>query len=175
MDILFQLPIPFFISALALAGFLLVAWQNRYLGWGVPMGAVLATVAVWYLGDALYNDYEKYRELMGDSALSAGWWQVSIFIVAFGLMVPPIHALINSSFQGRKSNLMIYMETRRLESPQLQHQIDRLTILMACAWSILMLIALVRVDFNFAGLFAPYLEQKENPWSRRRIGGALMP
>jgi hypothetical protein len=173
MDTLFQLPFPFHLSALVLVMLLLVAWQQRYLGWGAPMGAVLATVAAWYHGDALYNDYEEYRILMGDAALSSGWWQVLIFLIAFGLLVPLVHGMMNSRYHGRRSNLMIYFETRRLEHPIVQHQIDKLTMLMAGAWGLLMLIALLLVDFNFLGLFAPYLEGKDNPWSRRRVGGGL--
>jgi len=36
-----------------------------------------------------------------------------------------------------------------------------------------MLIALIRTNFDFTGLFAPYLSGKSNPWGRGRIGGAL--
>ncbi len=171
MDILYQLPLPFHLSVVALVVFSVVAIQKRYLGWGLPMGVVLATVAVWYHGDALYNDYEKYHVIMGDEALEAGWWQVLTFIIAFGLLVPLAHGMINSRFQGRKSNLMIYFETRRLEHPLVQHQIDKLTLVLAGAWGLLMLVALVRVDFNFFGLFAPYLTGKSNPWARGRLGG----
>lgn len=173
MDILYQLPLPFHLSVVALVVLSLVAFQKRYLGWGLPMGVVLATVAVWYHGDALYNDYERYRIIMGDAALAAGWWQVLIFIVAFGLLVPLAHGMVNSGLQGRKSNLMLYFETRRLEHPLVQHQIDKLTMVLAGAWGLLMLIALVQVNFNFIGLFAPYLGEKKNPWSRGRIGGGF--
>jgi len=173
MDILFQLPFPFHLSAFLLVMLLLVAWQKRYLGWGGPMGAVLATVAAWYHGDALYNDYEEYREIMGDAALVAGWWQVLIFLIAFGVLVPLAHSVLNSHHRGRKSHLMIYLETRRLEHPLVQHQIDKLIMLMTGAWGVLMFIALLLVDFNFTGLFAPYLDGKDNPWSRRRVGGGF--
>ena len=55
-------------------------------GWGLPMGAVLATVAVWYHGDGLYNDYEMYRLTIGDDALGAAWWQVLLFVVTFSFL-----------------------------------------------------------------------------------------
>jgi hypothetical protein len=36
-----------------------------------------------------------------------------------------------------------------------------------------MVIALLRTNFDFLGLFAPYISGKANPWGRGRIGGAL--
>ena len=33
------------------------AWKMRAAGIGIPLGAVLGTVGLWYFGDALYNDY----------------------------------------------------------------------------------------------------------------------
>ncbi|MFC7338111.1 hypothetical protein ACFQY0_13035 [Haloferula chungangensis] len=169
----FQFPLPFFLSVLALAGFAFMAFKNRDRGWGLPMGVVLATTAVWYHGDALYNDYQEYIYLMGESALESGWWQVLIFIVSFGLLVSPVHQLINAKLVGKKSNLMVYFRTRRLEHPAIQQQIDKLTMALAVGWLLLMSVALVRVDFNFVGLFAPYLERKVDPWMRGRVGGSF--
>jgi len=134
---------------------------------------VLATTAVWYHGDALYNDYEEYRVIMGDAALSAGWWQVMLFIVTFALLVEPIHRAVNQRFLNRRSYLMLYAETAKLKHRSVQHQIDRLAMAMLTAWLVLMAIALIRVDFNFVGLFAPYLGDRAAPWSRERMGGGL--
>ena len=65
-------PLPFFLSAIALIASGLFAWKHRRQGWGLPMGAVLATVAVWYLGDGLYNDYEEYQTVIGDACIECG-------------------------------------------------------------------------------------------------------
>lgn len=173
MENLLTFPLPFFLSVVALVGFGLYAWNHRNAAWGLPLGMVLATVAVWYHGDALYNDYQAYRLLMGDEALAAGWWQVLLFIVTLGFLVPPVHRLVNRKFQGRRSPLMRYIRTRKLEDPRVQRPMDRLAMLMLIAWVILMAVALVRVKFDFAGLFAPYLGHKAHPWSRDRVGGGI--
>ncbi len=36
-----------------------------------------------------------------------------------------------------------------------------------------MVVALIRTNFDFTGLFAPYISGKSNPWGRGRIGGCL--
>lgn len=173
IDTFFSLPLPFHLSLLALAGLVVVAWQGRHAGWGIPMAMVLGTVAVWYHGDALYNDYEEYRLIMGDDALTAGWWQVLWFIVAFGMLVPLLHRQINARIAHQRSHFMRYLMGRRLEHSQVQQRIDRLAKAMLMSWLAIMAVGLYRVNFNFIGLFAPYLAEKADPWGRGRIGGGF--
>ena len=137
------------------------------------MLAVLGTVAVWYHGDGLYNDYERWRIEIGDAALNAAWWQVLLFVVAFTFLVPFAHQQINQRFLKRQSYVFLYFRTDRVRHPSIQYKIDQLTKAMLTLWLILMTIALVRVDFDFAGLFAPYLGHKSNPWGRHRLGGGF--
>jgi hypothetical protein len=166
-------PISFFVSALALIGASLFAWKHRRDGWGLPMLAVLGTTAVWYHGDGLYNDYESYRLINGDSALSAGWWQVLLFIVTFSLFVPLIFGLVNARFSGKSSCVLSYAKTGMIRHPDLQRKVDQLCMSMLGCWLILMMVAIVRVDFNAVGLFAPYLGERSNPWGRSRMGGGF--
>lgn len=173
IDTFFSLPLPFYLSLLALAVLVVVAWQGRHAGWGIPMAMVLGTIAVWYHGDALYNDYEEYRVIMGDDALAAGWWQVLWFLVAFGMLVPAVHGQINGRMANQKSHFMRYLLGRRLEHPQVQKRIDRLFKAMLISWLSMMAVGLYLVDFNFIGLFAPYLAEKADPWGRGRIGGGF--
>lgn len=173
MDTLFILPLPFFISVIVLFALGAWAWTKRHSGWGLPMGMVLLTVAFWYHGDALYNDYEEYRLRMGDRALEAAWWQVLLFLAAFGALVPTCHGLLNHGLGRGTSRMMVYYETRLLESIPVQRRIDRFASIMLLAWLLLMAFALVRVEFNFVGLFFPFLGERVNPWSRGRMGGGL--
>ena len=138
------------------------------------MGAVLGTVAIWYLGDGLYNDYESYRLNMGDDALNAAWWQVLLFIVTFSLLVSPMHQQINKHFLKRRSYLMLFSETDRIKHPGIQRQFDHFGKAILVAWLILMGLALYRQGFNFGSIFTPYLEgYKAKPWSRARVGGGF--
>ena len=167
-------PLPFFISALTLMGASLFAWRHRNEGWGLPMLAVLGTVAVWYHGDGLYNDYDEYRVIIGDDALDAAWWQVLLFILTFWAMTLGVHQLINARWLKRRSHLVFYASSGQIKHPQVQHQMDVLGRALLVVWLLLMTIALYRKGWDFGGMFMPYLEgYKLKPWSRGRVGGGF--
>lgn len=167
------MPIPFYLNLIALLFFGWRAWEGRWHGWGVPAILVLATAAVWYVGDAFYNDYTNYRILFGDELLSAAWWQVLWFVIAFGLLVPVVHNLVNGSLHHERSHIIKIFHSRSFEGGLFQHRLDQAFRPLLTVWIILMSLALVRVDFDFIGLFAPYLGEKTDPWSRGRIGGGI--
>ena len=167
-------PLPFFLSAIALIASGLFAWKHRRQGWGLPMGAVLATVGVWYLGGGLYNDYEEYQTVIGDAALSVAWWQVLLFIVTFSFLVLPVHGLVNKHLLKRQSRLLFYAKSGRISDPSIQRNIDQLAKALLICWLIIMAIALARRGWHFEAMFFPYLEgYKLNPWSRGRVGGGI--
>ena len=167
-------PVSFFLSAIALIGACLFAWKHRNEGWGLPMLAVLGTVAVWYHGDGLYNDYEEYRVIIGDDALDAAWWQVLLFILTFWAMTLGVHQLINARWLKRRSHLVFYALSGQIKHPQVQHQMDVLGRALLVVWLLLMTIALYRKGWDFGGMFMPYLEgYKLKPWSRDRVGGGF--
>ena len=167
-------PISFFVSGLALIGASLFAWKHRQNGWGLPMLAVLATVAVWYHGDGLYNDYEEYQVILGDDALNAGWWMVLLFILTFSFLVLPVHRAINGRLLGRRSRLLFYAKTGKISDPAIQRNIDQVAKALLVCWIALMTIALQRKGWDFMGMFFPYLEGYQlNPWARGRLGGGI--
>ena len=167
-------PISFFVSALALIGASLFAWKHRQNGWGLPMLAVLATVAAWYHGDGLYNDYEEYQVILGDDALNAGWWMVLLFILTFSFLVLPVHRAINGRLLGRRSRLLFYAKTGKITDPSIQRNIDQVAKALLVCWIALMTIALQRKGWDFMGMFFPYLEGYQlNPWARGRLGGGI--
>ena len=66
-------------------------------GVGLPTIAVLGTVAVWYVGDAFYNDYvHNHAQRFQPEVLAAAWWQVALFLVSFLLLVGPTHRWLNA-------------------------------------------------------------------------------
>jgi len=138
------------------------------------MGAVLATVAVWYLGDGLYNDYEMYRLTIGDDALGAAWWQVLLFVVTFSFLVKPLHEQVNQRFLKRSSHLLIYATSDKIRHANMQRNIDQIARALLVCWIILMTIALARKGWDFGAMFFPYLEgYRLSPWSRGRVGGGF--
>ena len=164
---------PFYLSCVAFVVLGVWAWSERRRAWGLPACMVLGTVAVWYVGDVLYNEFEDYLEAIGSDSLTSAWWQVLWFLVVFGSLVVPVHRLVNQKHLRKKSRVVVYLDTFRLRRPNIQARIDKITGVLFGAWVILMLIALVQVRGNMLGLFAPYLGEKVNPWARGQIGGGL--
>ncbi|MDC0302589.1 hypothetical protein OAL23_00300, partial [bacterium] len=173
MDYLFLFPLPFFLSLVLALILVWFAWEGRREGWGLPSLMVIATVLVWYHGDGIYNDYTGYQAEVGNEALVAGWWQVLWFLCVFGFLVKPVNHYFNQSYFRYRSRVMLYYETNLLQAADTQRRIDKVGSLLLLAWIILMVIALWRVEFNFVGLFAPYLSEKINPWARGRMGGGV--
>ncbi len=167
------MPLPFFLSCLALIALMTTAWKARRQAWGLPSCAVLGTVAVWYFVDVFYNDYGIYELVVGQESLLSAWWQVLLFLIAFGGLVKPISVRLNGPLGDRCSHAMAYMETDRLRHPVVQHRIDTLAGALLTAWLVLMAIALIQVKGNALGLFAPYLGYRANPWARGQIGGGF--
>ncbi len=65
--------------------------------------AVLGTVAIWYFGDALYNDYSQMMSQFTDDVLALAWWQVVWFMGAFSFFVPRIHLSMNRRSSDEKA------------------------------------------------------------------------
>ena len=168
-----QFPLPFWIAAFMAAGTVYWFWQKRHTGYGIPGMAVLGTVAVWYFGDALYNDYAKMVLTFGTEVLSTAWWQVVLFIGGFAFFLPRVHLSMNRRIASQGSEVLRFAAGREIEHPSFQRVIDRFLFSLILAWVPLMVLALVRTDFDFAGIFLPWLGHKAEPWGRDRIGGGF--
>jgi len=168
-----EFPLPFWLCALAIIVLTIVGWANRRKGWGLPFCVVVGTAGAWYLGDALYNDYSEYVLAFNPDILEAAWWEVLLFLVALAILVPVLHRLVNRRYLWRRSQVVDYLETRRMEASDIQRKIDILARALFVTWVILMGIALVRVQGDVVGLFAPYLGVKTDPWGRGRLGGGV--
>ena len=165
-------PTSFFFGLVIWVIAVLYGWTKRRVVFGIPFLAVLGTTFVWYFGDALYNDYTQYVDKIPGNALDAAWMQVSLFVIVLTALVQPISNQFNVSFQ-RKSNVYVFFKRKTLSNAEFQAKLDLLTRGMVAVWIVLMCVALYRVEFDVIGLFAPYLGQKADPWSRGRIGGGL--
>ncbi len=142
-------------------------------GTGVPMLAVLGTVAVWYVGDALYNNYaENYAEIFSKDILSNAWWEVAWFLIAFLLLAPRLHRLINARYLGATSRAA-EMFNEGVEEPQFQSRVKRLLEGCVAIWVILAAIAAIRLGEDILFYFFPFLGSKADPWGRARVGGSF--
>jgi hypothetical protein len=163
-------PFPFWLCVVGMAALSLYFFAKRDEGWGIPALAVLGTVAVWYIVDALYNNYAGYLLAIGADSLEAAWWEVGLFLAAFGIFVRPVHLALNRKHLGRQSQLIRLMQTGAWQGDAWQDQLDGACRLLAVAWVVLMGIALVRVDYDFVGLLLPFLGNKAEAWGRGRVG-----
>jgi len=163
-------PISFWLALAALIGLAFWSWGQRESSLRVPMLMVLATVTIWYVGDVFYNDYTAYLEEMGSAALSAAWWEVLLFLGAFGVLAPMIHRSLNRKFLGKPSNLLSLVYYGGVELERFQEELDLICRFLIGVWLMMTTVALFRTDFDFQGLFMPYLGVKADPWARGRLG-----
>jgi hypothetical protein len=166
-------PTSFYVALVNLGLAFVYAWRQRELGVGIPMGAVLGTVAIWYFGDAFYNDYASYSRNIGEQYVEAAWWQVALFLAAFLLFVPLLHSSMNRSLFSHRSEFWALMRSGGVENKEFQRRLDIATRLILGVWIFLMLIALLRTNFDVLGLFAPYISGKAYPWARGRVGSGF--
>jgi len=166
-------PFSFYFGLGLLVVGLALAWSKRQNGTGIPMLTVLGTVTIWYFGDALYNEYHEYAICIGPQYLESAWFQVALFLMAFILLVPMVHRAWNRRLLGESSEFFQLMSRGGIDNQEFQRRLDIAMSLLAGVWFVLMAIALIRTDFDFLGLFAPYISGKTYPWSRGRLGGGL--
>ena len=173
MDETFNFSAVFYI-ALGVAGVAVAySFSLRNAAIGVPMLTVVATVGAWYFGDALYNDYGNYVLLLGPDILDAAWWQVALFLLAFCIFAPFLHRWINQKLLLEESYFLALFHRGGLEKMDFQKRLTAANGILAGAWMGLMFIALLRTNFDFIGMFAPYMGVKALPWYRGRLGGGI--
>jgi len=136
------------------------------------MGAVIATSSAWYLGDAVYNEYAQYILIQGQESLTNAWWEVLLFFFSFGVFVPAINKRINRDLEPR-SQILKMMRNLTIDTEQFQDQVSLITKVLIGPWILLMVLALIRTDFDVVGMLFPYLGEKANPWRRNRLGGGI--
>ena len=74
---------------------------------GIPAVTVLVTIAVWYVGDALYNDYiNDYMMSFPPEVLTKAWWQVALFLAVFLVFTPLFHNWIIRHSLDRSSQIL---------------------------------------------------------------------
>jgi hypothetical protein len=146
--------------------------MGRTKGWGIPMGAVIATASAWYIGDPLYNDYAAYVQTLGQESLTAAWWEVLLFFIALGVLVPVINRKINGDLEPQ-SKIFLMMRNLTIDTDWFQNQVTLITKILIGPWILLMLLGLIRTGFDIIGIFFPYFGEKADPWARGRLGGGI--
>ena len=173
MDQSINFPVSFYIAGAILGVGMLYGWKLRQKGIGLPMMIVLATVGAWYLVDVLYNDYAEYQLQLGADILDSAWWQVILFILSFCIFAPFMHRWLNKKILHERSHILRLSLVGGLENAFFQSKITAAFRILTIAWLIIMALALFKTNFDFLGMFAPFVQGKAQPWGRGRIGGGL--
>lgn len=165
-----RLPVAFYLASAILGIGVLYAWSQRQRGIGLPMIVILATVAAWYLVDVIYNDYAQYQLQLGSDTLDSAWGQVILFIVSFCFFAPFVHRVMNKKLLHESSHVLRLSLKGGVYAPAFQSKISIAARIFTVAWLGTMAVALYKTNFDFLGLFAPYLHSKAQPWGRGRVG-----
>jgi len=173
MDQSINFPVSFYIAGAILGVGVLYGWTLRQKGIGLPMIVVLATVGAWYFVDVLYNDYADYQLQLGVDILDSAWWQVILFIFSFCIFSPFMHRWLNKKMLHERSHILRLSLVGGLENAYFQAKITAAFRILTAAWLIIMVLALFKTNFDFLGMFAPFLLGKAQPWGRGRVGAGF--
>lgn len=168
------MPLAFWVVILLLGiGFYWSA-RNVRRAIGIPTCAVLVTVAVWYVGDALYNDYRDWHMLIFDKwVLTQAWWQVALFLGSFLLLTPYLHQKINRRYHRRPSQVIGFYR-RGVEHAGFQHSLTTIFWFAFGIWIPLLAFAAWNFGDRFFGYIFPYLYKHPGPWvTAGKAGGAI--
>jgi hypothetical protein len=170
LNILFSLPVPFWLVAALLIGGGIRAVRCFGDGTGLPMLAVLGTVAAWYVGDVFYNDYPNNHAILFTSGtLWSAWFQVAWFLIVFILAVPEVHKRINGRLPNQRSGAM-QLFSHGVDFPVIQEQLREIFWFCAGVWGLIFLLALVTLKGEVKYFLFPFLGYQATPWSHGRIG-----
>ncbi len=166
-------PLSFWVViALLLGGLAFCAGRMRD-GIGLPMAAVLATVCVWYVGDAFYNDYAgQYMVDFDPATLSNAWCQVAVFLIVFLAAAPAVHRRLNGRDIPCGSGVL-FIFRNGVGQPAFQKQMNVLYGGCVVVWVVLTVVAVIRLKELIVFYFFPFLGFVAEPWERDRIGHGL--
>ncbi len=172
-DYLSIYPFGFWLVIALLIGGGLWAKGQADSGIGLPMLAVLGTVATWYVGDAFYNDYaHNHAKLFKLDILDDAWLQVAWFLAVFLVAAPCVHQKINAGHLKQRSGVM-QMVRFGIGHAIFQRQLGILFKGCVMIWLLLAIVATIRLGAEIPHYFFPFLGYKAEPWGRGRMGSGF--
>lgn len=173
LETLSIMPLAFWVViALLVSGFYF-AIQNIRRGLGIPIATLLVTIAFWYVGDALYNDYRNtHMELFAPEVLNNAWWQVAEFLAVFLLIISPLHLWLNRRAFGHSSQAL-HMFKHGVGDPRFQRTLTVLFNAAAGVWILLLMGALFTFKDKFIYYLCPYLGEHPGPWVSNSLASGV--
>lgn len=154
-------PIFFFITLVLLG---LLTWEaamSNHKPWSKPLLVMYATVALWYVGDFIYNDPESFRVEFYDHILNTAFLQVCWFLICLRAVVWFMSGILLRDV--RVPPAVTANRTMEYE--------NQLLIIVIAVWCLLVSIALVRTDGDIVALICPPVSTYGFPWTRAVVGG----
>lgn len=146
--------------------------KNAERAIGIPTFAVLVTVAVWYVGDALYNDYVNVHMLLFDSwILTQTWWQVALFLGSFLVLTPIIHRRINGHYLSLPSEVIGFYR-RGVQDAVFQRGLTTIFWFACGVWLVIVAFAAHHFGDRFFDYLFPYFGQHPGPWVTNAMAGS---
>ena len=165
LDTISLMPLAFWIAIVLLGGGFYYAAKNIRQGIGIPMAALLGTIAFWYIGDVLYNDYKNdYMAQFTPTVLENAWWQVVEFLVVFLFTVAPLHRWFNRRYLGLPSQAL-YLFKHGIKEPQFQRTLTILFNSALSAFGFLLVLAILRFKEHYFYYLFPYFGEHPGPWA----------
>lgn len=173
LSVFSDLPFQYWIAFTIFSFGILWCVKNINRGFGLPALSVLATVFVWYLFDALYNDYQNYyKNTFRSETLDLAWWQVVVFLVVFLFTAPFFHKLINAR-HAKLGSLVLKLYKKGIENQKLQAGLSVLFKAAAALWILLIIGAVFRFQDQFFYYLFPFLGKHSGPWVTSGVGGGM--
>lgn len=167
------LPISFWVVIALLAGGFYWNLKSIRSGLGIPAVTALGTIAVWYVGDVLYNDYVNvHMVLFPPDILTNAWWQVALFLAVFLLTTPLLHNRINRPYLNEES-YVFHMVTRGVDQPQFQRNLTLILQATVGVWICLLIGAKLNFEEEFVYYLFPYMGEHPGPWVTSGLGGGM--
>jgi len=167
-----NMPVSFWVVIVILLSGGFFAFERIRYGIGLPMLAVFATTAVWYVVDLFYNSYDYFTQTFSSQVLSNAWWQVALFLAVFSFLAPELHKTINARYLNQPSSAVLVVRSG-VNNPFLQQRLTMLFEACLFIWAALSAIAAVRLQADVIYYFFPFLAYKMDPWARDRLGAGF--
>jgi len=167
-----SLPLGFWVAVgvWSLAAYLSVMRIRQAIG--LPMLAVLGTVAGWYFGDAFYNEYAGYLRTFEPWIMNQAWGQVALFTGMFAVLTPVCHHYLNRRLEKQESHIFGLVQ-QGIDNENFQQKLTIIFWSVFTVWLILTVVAFLKLGMDIRYYFFPFLGEKAEPWSRSRIGKGL--
>lgn len=163
------LPFEFWIAVIAMVSLAGYGISQFHKGFGLPLVAVTATVAFWYVGDVVYNDYAtNHFTKFPQHVLSFAWIQVVMFMVSLFIGVGVIHPILNSDCMANPSRIF-NLHQRGSNFADVQDTINLFAKICWLIWGILIVAAVLNVGTQAIRFAFPFLGSPVNPFVRGRV------